>query len=177
MALSLWTRATTGLLMQRKSNLPYRWLQVFTATILVCSCVPTYGDTLSPSDCDQVTIEGAGTYTIEHSKISGLGVFHALGGMVTHVLIWPSTNDSGDISKIIIMQDVKPQVGLDCKSLPGDIPNSVSCSQSMPELKLRVIVKFDAKVQPPYETRMKNVVNYLTREVLGCRIKKPSQSL
>jgi hypothetical protein len=47
----------------------------------------------------------------------------------------------------------------------------------MPQPRLAVMVKFDVKVPPPYETRMKNVIDYLNKEVLGCQIPPPSQNL
>jgi hypothetical protein len=150
------------------------WQWVFAVTILVCGGPPAYADALLPSDCDEVTILDTGTYTIKHSKIGGLGVFHRLGGPVTDVLIWPSAKDSSEVLRIYLTRDSEPQVGVVCKSYPNDIvPNSISCSQSMPQPRLAVIVKFDARLSPPYETRMKHVVEYLNKEVLGCRMRAP----
>jgi hypothetical protein len=151
---------------------------VFAVTILVCGSTSAHADTLPPSDCDEVTILDTGTYTIKHSKIGGLGVFHRLGGPVTDVLIWPSAKDRGEVLRIYLTRDNEPQAGVVCKSYPNDIvPNSISCSQSMPQPRLAVIVKFDAKVPPLYETRMKNVVEYLNKEVLGCQIPPTRQNL
>jgi hypothetical protein len=147
---------------------------VFAVTIFACGCTPTFADTSPPADCDEVTILDAGTYTIRHSKIGGLGVFHRLGGPVTSVLIWPSAKDSSEVLRMYLV----PPAGLVCKSYPNDIVlNSISCSQSMPQPRLAVIVKFDAKVPPPYEMRMKNIVEYLNKEVLGCQMPPPSQNL
>jgi hypothetical protein len=163
--------------MRRQSKLLAASLSVV-AIALVCGSVPTHGNGSSSSDCDEVTILDAGTYTIKHSKIAGLGVFHRLGGPVTDVLIRPSAEDSSEISRIYLMQEAEPRAGLVCRSLPNDVvPNSISCSQSVPELGLGVIVKFNAKVPPPYEARMKSVINYLSHEVLGCQMEAPSRSL
>ncbi len=69
------------------------------------------------------------------------------------------------------MADMKPkEEGLDCRVLPGDLPNTVRCTQSIPELGLRAIVNFDATMLPPFEMEMSDILDYLKHDVFNCRL-------
>jgi hypothetical protein len=128
------------------------------------------------SDCDEVSIDSAGVYAIKRSKIAGLAVTRQLGGVVDYVSIWPLAADGDQqngIVRIIVMPDLKLLSAPDCKvvpGFPGDSSNAVTCGQSLPDLNLRVIVRFDAAVLPPYQARMKSVIDYLTTDVFGCTL-------
>src|ERR1700753_1661929 len=93
--------------MRSKPKLIPACLPAVTVALLMYSCWPTYSGEMSSSDCDQITILDTGAYRIRHSKIGGLGIFHRLGGPVTDVLIWPSTEDSREISRIYLVQDLE----------------------------------------------------------------------
>jgi hypothetical protein len=138
--------------------------------LAACSSLASYAQT--SSSCDEVTIDSAGVYAIKHSKIRVfINTHHGLVDVLDFVTIWPPAagNQQSDIVELMVMADLEPQASLDCRILPLGIRNTVSCEQSVPELKLKAIVRFDAKVPPPYEPRMRGVVNYLIKDVFDCQ--------
>jgi hypothetical protein len=134
-----------------------------------------YAGALS-GECEQVSIDSAGVFALKHSRIKAVAVWHEVGGVAPYVDIWPPTvqnRQQEDIARITLTADVWPR-DLSCLvvpagGLPSSLPETIRCRQTIPGLNLMAIVNFAAGTPPPYDARMRKVIDYLMNDVFACK--------
>jgi hypothetical protein len=121
-----------------------------------------------PADCDKIAIDSSGIFGFHHNAIKWVAVWREIGGIAPWVeIVSPST---GEIVRIIISANLKLRSRPHCFN-SVDEPNSVTCVQSIPGVKLQAVVTFSKASHPKvrYEDRMEGILKYILDEVLCCK--------